>query len=53
MSHDSGAIAIRRVTDSDTHAVLALWRAGNERALGFWGSHGYAVDGVVSLGKRL
>ena len=147
MSHDSGAIAIRRVTDSDTHAVLALWRvvfpeyddpaatqrdpraaiarklafcdgrfwlaevggrvvgtvmsgydghrgwiyslgvhpdarragiasallahaeaelaavgcpkvnlqvfAGNERALAFWVAHGYAVDGVLSLGKRL
>ena len=27
--------------------------AGNERALAFWASMGFAVDGVLSLGKRL
>lgn len=27
--------------------------AGNERALAFWSAAGFAVDGVLSLGKRL
>ena len=27
--------------------------AGNDRALAFWASMGFAVDGVLSLGKRL
>jgi ribosomal protein S18 acetylase RimI-like enzyme len=26
--------------------------AGNERALAFWASRGFAADGVLSLGKR-